>query len=314
MSDPIKAATDVTFRISPKALAAMRLLQSRDESRFAICGVHFEIHPDGKLILIATNGRYLGILNADAIVQGNVKELIEFTVDYPFVRYLPKPSGMEFEKILVHYDGSKVHFHSEGQSVMHDVIKGDFPKWRQCIPTTGFAPIAVSVNASYVTMFQKVASLLGGKGASQQVILKGHANGARPDRPDDPYPYSPYSVFLGGLGGITFYGVIMPMRGDDDWQIPDWLKLPEIQPAPVPKAPDFIIANYQTPVPTPTPEPAPIVAVAPGLPEVPHPVIPPHTVTTKAQARKERKHVHKRHPRPRKNLDRLRGNRHRKAR
>lgn len=322
---------DVTFRIPPKALLAMRLLQHNDESRFAICGVNFEIHPNGIVLLIASNGRYLGILKADAIVSTDIKELVSFTVDYPFVRYLPKPPGSDFEKVLVHYDGVKVHFHSKGKSVMHDVIKADFPKWRQIIPTTPFAPFDMSVNPEYLQTFMKVARVLGGKDY-QHIVIKGHQRSATKTEHDT---YSPYSIFMPNVPrtGQEFYGVLMPMR-EPACEVPKWLDLPEVK-APLSKVEEHLETVPKLSGDTSHVTPAvaqadaqseasercaaqhttPIVAVAPGMPPLPHPIIPPSTKTTKYQARKERKnHVHKHHPRSRKNLDRLRRNRHRAAR
>lgn len=227
---PKQKPPEITFRISPKALLAMRELQHTDESRFVLCGVHFEIHPDGKVLLITTNGRYLAILKADTIVGGTLKELIEFTVDYPFVRFLPKPLGSEFDKILVHYDGAKVHFHSQDQLISHDVIKGDFPKWRQVLPTTPFAAFEVSINPEYLHVFMKASKLLCGKDY-QQIVIKGHQRSATKEHDE----YSPYSIFMptATRNGHEFYGVIMPMS-QPELEIPKWLDLVEVK-APVPK-------------------------------------------------------------------------------
>jgi len=382
---------DIKFRIYPRDLLAMRLLQSKDETRFVLNGVHFEIHPNGKVLLIATNGRYLGILKPSVILEDPVESRIEFTVDYPLVKYLPKPKGAtDFERILMWYDGpnQKVHFISEGECVTCEEVLGVFPKWRQVIPTSGFAPFEVHVNSTYVSTFEKVAKMLDSD--VPLVSLMGHKLG----KCEGVSPLAPYSVFLGELREREFYGVIMPVR-TDPIQMPDWLQddppAPAPQPEPVPPTrvlqpgtkgkygkifigtsaapPEGIGSSflkkegfsywiewgrwYEAPTVDPSkfgahdyepgigsckcgchmgdsnssgpvdpfgacpcnplPPPASVVG-ATAQPAVPHPIIPPSTKTTKAKARKERKHVHKRNTRPRKNLDRLRRDRHAKKR
>jgi len=222
---PSNLAPNISFRIEAKDLLAIRLLQSNDDTRYVLKGVHFEIHPDGKVLLIATNGRYMGILKPDVALEDPVETLIEFTVDYPLVRNLPKPLDSQY--ILVNYDGANVRFISREQTVIHPAIKGLYPKWRDVVPTSDFAPFDLSINARYVSDFHKVSKTLQGV-RGEQVILKGHKHVSRPDAG----PYSVISVFMPGLVQRKFYGMIMPME-QPECAVPDWVKQPAPAPAPI---------------------------------------------------------------------------------
>lgn len=238
----------LTFHVKKEDLLAMRLLQSVDEARFVLNGVHFEIWLNkNQVIMVATNGRYMGVLRPNAIIDGKItgtgfEEPVRFTVDYPLVKYLEKRT---LDTILIHYSGTQVRFEGSDQAVTYDAIKGDFPKWRQCVPQGAFAPFDISVNARYVSVFEKVAKLLGGT-RGEQVILKGHK---LDPKHDVSAPLSSLSVFIPSLVDKEFYGVVMPMQ-QPEVRVPEWIKLPA-PPVLPPKAPDVIIANYQTPTPIP---------------------------------------------------------------
>lgn len=318
---PRKLQESVSFAIEKNDLLAMRLLQSGDECRFVLNGVHFECNPDGRVLMIATNGRFMGILRPKVMQVEPVTETVEFTVNYPMVKYLPKGGGplhgqLLAGQVVLHYDGpkQKISFRSGDEEITCDEILGNYPKWRQVVPTTPFAPFDVSINARYVWQFERVAKLLDNRrDRGDGVIIKGHA--VDPNEKDVPMPR--YSLFVPGLVDKQFYGIIMPMHAPPI-AMPDWLgEWPPPPPAPppppnLPKPPEYKIQEMKQEA----PPIIPISEQAKTLGTPPPFYIPRHTVTTKAQARKERKDartIHKRNTGTRKNLDRAHRRRRRKA-
>lgn len=261
------------FFIPRKELLAIRILQSVDESRYVICGVNFEVTKD-RVLLVATDGRKLGILKAspqELQVNGDVPEGgVRFTIDYPMLKNLPKASGGAQDWINVELNATEtqVTLRKDQSAIVSNVIQGNYPKWRHLIPTSKPEPTIMCASITYLMQFKQVLDALSTKGDidTKAVTVLNYGE------------LQPMTIHFSRRDLMEgFFGMLMPVRSYGLPEIPTWLDLP---PAPPAMAPDL-------PAPTPTPEPPPIPAPAP-----PPPAAPMSPEEFKA-AEKELKHVAK---------------------
>lgn len=200
-----------SFEIPKKDLLAIALFQSRDESRYVLCGVRFKVSHD-RVMCTATDGRRIAILIAEAECV-TVKEPVGFTVNYnAFIRLL---SGNA--RIKVEYDGKHVWFADAEHKIQREAIEGSYPNWTLVIPDSNFKPVDICFSSNLFESFIEAQKLLSsGSGAIH--LRTSAVDGLNTDEPD----HLPISIFIGGC--TRFYGVLMPMRHDGKIAQPDWLK------------------------------------------------------------------------------------------
>jgi hypothetical protein len=184
----------------------MQKLASKDETRYVLCGVHFEVS-ENHVMLVATDGRRLGSFMADASgIECPAPQA--FTVDCNVIRQL-KPQAndllrVEFVEDRIRFTGgSKV-------SLEVDAIKGNYPNWKQVTPSSGYEASQIAINIDLLFGFRETTKLLfHGRGA--ELVLRTHGVDG------------PISIFASG--SYSFYGLLMPLRGKWEPQIPDFAKL-----------------------------------------------------------------------------------------
>lgn len=193
-----------SFTIPIHEVEAMRTLAGTDETRYAICGVFFEITKDS-VVLVATDGRKMGIMKSLASNIQLESEKLEITAPCVMISRLPKTKDGE---VIVSVNETKVHFENKYGEVCEKLIEANYPNWRQVVPKGDFAPSRTTLSSRFVTDFEKCAKKLCPRCAT--VTLMPHGD-----------ELLPVSVFIGNHK--DFYGIIMPARAEQN-TIPEWIK------------------------------------------------------------------------------------------
>lgn len=204
------------IKINRNVILALNLIASRDESRYVLNGVCFEVTPatktkPAKCNVIATDGRRLMAAQAgEVIIPPDKKTSAILRVNVPMIKALPKSEVISGDVVITFGEKSATiqAYGVKGVSCECELIEGDFPKWRQVVPTGEMAsPIDPCFNWRYLEGFIKAAEMISGK----------NGNGVRL-RQADPlnamlvlFPDIPYMV-----------GVLMPMNGNNRNSAPDW--------------------------------------------------------------------------------------------
>jgi len=177
---------------------------SNDENRNAINGIRIEPIPGKGVLLVATNGRSLGVL---LIEDAAVTEKAPITFPLWVLEFIPRK--IKFLQ-LIFPTGKDTRVTIIGKNMPDmtaEVIEKTYPKWRIVIPTAPFIPCNINVSGKVLQPFLDAAKIL-------------CASEALSFRTSDEL--SPISVFT---DNPNFYGVIMPMRYTGiDKTIPDWVK------------------------------------------------------------------------------------------
>lgn len=228
------------INIERAALLAMREFQHTDGFRAILLGTNITI-TDKHAELVATDGRRLAVMQlphikASRSTADGAALPISFTVNLPLLAKVPAlKDGSVVLRVFANeeviMDGNGVPAAARWEGVHHITIEGrgdmqisatpiygEFPKWRQVIPTSEFSPFyEFSFNPELMDGFRRAAKLL--CGSSPSVIIRSH-------RAKSDTEYSPYSIFI---GRGDFYGCIMPMRNFNPLSMPEWL-VPKAQP------------------------------------------------------------------------------------
>jgi len=197
-----------TLTLDKKDLLAMRYLQSTDEHRHVLHGVHFHIARKATT-LVATDGRRLGLLRIEqATALPQDEKAVTFTVDYPLLKFMPT------DKVEVSYNGNgSVSFRgAKGGARLHcDIIEGNYPTWRQVIPSTPFEKAELNFDYRLLEGFAKLGKMLRPKETAGLMVKTHQSNNGAP---------APFSIFVHDR---RFYGLLMPMR-EVDPSVPVWIQ------------------------------------------------------------------------------------------
>lgn len=205
--------------INSKELKTAALFASTDESRYILNGVLIETRP-GKIngpLVIATDGRRLCCIESEA-EQEEDSEAASFVLSTAVVKALCHLVTKTFPLVTIeHKPGSeRVLFHMPGVQTVLDVEKGalivgEYPKWRQVVPSAKDPREPVSklgLNATFVADFVKAAKLLEAEPMMEM-------NFVGEDR----------AIEIKLSRAPRFYGVIMPAKMTEAFQQPGFLGL-----------------------------------------------------------------------------------------
>lgn len=194
------------FNVLVRELRAALLFASTDESRFLLNGVHFEVRPNKAPILVSTDGRRLCVIETEA--QQPESALIETDLILstsflkPFLTFANSQAltlGIEPhlpKRVLFHLPEAKtVLDHEDGA-----VIEGNFPNWRQTIPTGEKLPVnEIGFSGEYLADFNKAAKLLDCETPMLRMNLFDKDS----------------TVEIHLVGKPCFYGLLMPIKSTD---------------------------------------------------------------------------------------------------
>ena len=204
------------IKISRTVLLAINTFRSTDECRIILAGVCLEVTKDGACRLIATDGRRLGAIQDGEVLEAPEKSgNVVFRVNEALLKALPKSRPVASD-VVISIDGPRIEFSCYGTSDKTkfevEAIEGNFPKWRQVIPS-GEVPLPIDpcFNWRLLEGFTKAAAILqGNKFAGIQVRQKQDGE---------------MLILISEVP--EFVGVLMPMRIQDAKQCPNWISAKE---------------------------------------------------------------------------------------
>jgi len=210
-------------RINPKYFAAMYQCAAKNDVRYYLNAVNIERHPDGGVVIAATNGHFLGVIHdPEGWMHEDHNALL---VGIPSKRLISActtrrgPDTFEPNKLWIAEKFSVVTGCVEATDPPEpfgigahltektELVDGKFPDWRKVLPTerekleTQFPWI----NGEYIEAFNKIATILTGRKAFAGGGL--HLE-ARDDCRSVVVRLANYEL------KNRFVGVIMPMKGD----------------------------------------------------------------------------------------------------
>ncbi|MFH1806867.1 MAG: hypothetical protein ABID63_18455 [Pseudomonadota bacterium] len=241
----ISASRRIT--VSAKHFLAAWLFISKEETRYYLNGVLIEPHPDGGVIMAATDGHALiAIRDRKARFEG----------DQSFICTIPKSfaaimKGKGFRQI--HFIGDTAYVTNEEWADQNldaeqdpaqitenhlavawaPPIDGIFPDWRKVAnwpKDSGKLLRTSNLNGRLITRFADATALIIGDKTSP--ALKIYTPDEHPGQKDKPWVMSANPTVIRAPLCPDLFGLIMPMhfaQGEliDEQQFPAWLGLPE---------------------------------------------------------------------------------------
>lgn len=207
------------IKINRNTLLAINTFASKDASRYIINGIAVQVNKAGRCLIVGTDGRRIGVMNDGEVIERDPDETLDVIVpiNVPMLKSLPSD---EINNVILTFNGdNRVTFTSTKSKVSFstDLLGGNFPKWRHVVPTGSLSStIDLLFDWRLLAGFTKAADLLLPSGHCG-VTLRQKDNG------------SPILVLIPRIS--NFVGVLMPMRADSDYSVPEWAKEEHV-PAP----------------------------------------------------------------------------------
>lgn len=228
--------------INPKYFAAINLFSANCDVRYYLNGVFIEPHPEKGVIIVATDGHFLGLIHdpegfvdRPIIVGGISKPLISACSVMGSAKKGSAPTTLYICANVPYGPGGAIV--QSGDTCTGDVdpfsiftthmskieiIDAKYPYWRRVVPSKSEPSIDFPrINARFFTVLDKVGSLIVPKSKSYGCGLDLESRGEK---------LSVVARFMQGDIGDRFVGVLMPMQRDDKAKsiLPEWL-MPTIE-------------------------------------------------------------------------------------
>ena len=178
---------------------------AQDETRYYLNGVYIKPHPAGGVMMVATNGRIMGI-TYDREGEINGSPVIMPVPDY--VRNNLDRGGT----VIIEGDVGKVLDRNENTAALFEFapIDGVFPDWRRLFPATMPEPQTIaglSLNAGFDPKFRV-------KGQETKVNLY----------PTEISKGTPTGPIIVTIDDVDFIGLWMPCLFEPMTGFPDWFE------------------------------------------------------------------------------------------
>ncbi|MBD1602269.1 hypothetical protein [Pseudomonas typographi] len=219
-------------RVNPKYFAAIHQCAAQNDVRYYLNAVHIEPHSAGGVLIVATNGHFLGAIHdpdgwiapgqQSLLIGAGSKRLLSACMarrgpdsDPPAVLWVAEKYSLLSSVVDTSEEPEMFgeHAHLTERTALVD---GQFPNWRRVIPSARqpFDGQFPCINGEYLEAFNKIGVMLSGQkrfggGGMHLEASAGHAQ---------------IVVRFNNHDLIDrFVGVIMPMYGDKPEQIlPTW--------------------------------------------------------------------------------------------
>jgi len=195
--------------VSRKELLAALIFASRDETRFALCGVCIEQRPKSPPLMIATDGRRLSVIESQAVQEGTTEYEHTVVLMPDFINAICRLSkavgGKLFpwmsitnkagsERVDVNFIGCDCVLNAEKNALFNM----PYSNWRAAIPDCkDRTPLnELGINPEYMTDYRKVAKVLDFPEYQVRLNLIGEDMAVE--------------VKINGLH--YFYGLVMPLK------------------------------------------------------------------------------------------------------
>jgi DNA polymerase-3 subunit beta len=196
--------------LSIRALRAVLVAVSSEETRYYLNGINLEFTPDG-VIMAATDGHRMIVLRQPYGEHGATAAHASVIVPRDLVAKLKVKHKTLDETTLTIADDGKLTFEHAGESFGGSRIDGTFPDYRRVVPQDLDGKPA-QYNPAYLADFAKARKELGADRTTSPVV---RYNGESPAVVDFAY----------GMG-FQAIGVIMPIRDRTDTTYYSWASAP----------------------------------------------------------------------------------------
>ena len=185
------------MNVSARLLRAVALAQSTEQTRYYLCGVHVEPHPDGGVILVATNG-YVMTVAHDPEGTCDAKAI------YPITKKALADLKGKANRAVVDDGTLTILDHYECVIGFHPVapIDGTFPEWQRVLPKMSDDTETQTFAVEYLDRLNQTAKTLG---ALMYMIC---------------HRSTPALVKYAEIHEV--FSAIMPCRSDGDSCLPSW--------------------------------------------------------------------------------------------
>jgi DNA polymerase III beta subunit, central domain len=186
--------------INLKALKAVALFCSKEETRYYLKGVNLQFRSD-HVIMVATNGHYLTALR-QSLEEPLDSELPDTIVPIELIDRIKLYKNVCEAELYV--DGSKVTITYMGATYVDGHIDATFPDWRRITPSS-VSGEAAQYDASYAALYMKAARMF-----DKSAQIKIAHNGMSPA----------LVTWLPVESGLDAFGVLMPIRSSGALTVP----------------------------------------------------------------------------------------------
>lgn len=143
---------------------------STDETRYVLNGI-FTSFKEGKMTLVATDGRRLAMVEND----------LEFPASHETDIIIPTKAVQELQRLLggegevvVKLTSSQIAFEANGSLLISKLIEGNYPNYRQVIPSTTAERIQIGRD-SFLQTVRRVSLLASDKSNSVKLVFKSNS-------------------------------------------------------------------------------------------------------------------------------------------
>ena len=173
----------------PELVRVAALFQGREETRYYICGVHYERAPQGGILIVSTDGHRISVgYDPEGSIEGDDATV---ALPKPFLAKLKPDSGpLTIATDLGTLDGE------ERTVCIPTWIDPPFPDWRRVIPENFGDTCAGGFGASYLAAYAQAGKWLGERFPNVRIV--GLDAGL------------PHLVRLAGID--SWFGILMPVR------------------------------------------------------------------------------------------------------
>lgn len=211
-------------RVNPKYFAAIHQCAAQKDVRYYLNAVHIEPHAQGGVVIVATNGHFMGAIHdPDGWIAPGVGSVLIGTVSKRLLSACTARRGPDGEPPAVLWIADKYSLLSSipdtseepelfGQHAhlteRTELVDGQFPNWRRVIPAKRqiFEGQLPCINGEYLETFNKIGVMLSGqkRWGGGGMNLEASANNAQ-----IVVRFNAYDLI------DRFVGVVMPMKGDE---------------------------------------------------------------------------------------------------
>lgn len=211
-------------RVNPKYFAAIHQCAAQKDVRYYLNAVHIEPHAKGGVVIVATNGHFLGAIHdPDGWIAPGVSSVLIGSLSKRLVSACASRRGSNGEPPAVLWIAEKYSLLSSLEDTSEEpelfgqhaqlterteLVDGQFPNWRRVIPAQrqSFEGQFPCVNGEYLEVFNKIGVMLSGqkRWSGGGMHLEASAGNAM------------IVVRFNNRDLVErFVGVVMPMRGDE---------------------------------------------------------------------------------------------------
>jgi DNA polymerase-3 subunit beta len=211
-------------RVNPKYFAAIHQCAAKGDVRYYLNAVHIEPHVAGGVVIVATNGHFMGAMHdPDGWIHPDHKSVLIGTVSKRMQSACMSRKGPDGEPPAVLWISEKFSLVSSfpdtteepelfGQfshlTEKTELVDGKFPDWRRVMPKqrAQFEGAYPCLNGEYLEAFNKIGVMLSGQkhfGGGGMHLETGSDKGSVVVR------FNSHDLV------DRFVGILMPMRGEE---------------------------------------------------------------------------------------------------